>query len=195
MSTTNTNHRHETRIAADPALPTILITREFDAPPERVFRAYTEPDLVVQWLGPRRLAMRIDQYDARSGGSYRYVHRDEDGTEYGFHGVFHEVRPHDRIVQTFTFEDFPDGVSLETAVFEDLGGRTRVTTRSLMESLETRDAALASGMEHGVREGYERLDELLNRDGRDDRDGRNESGDSDDHGVRADADRRSEPEA
>jgi uncharacterized protein YndB with AHSA1/START domain len=161
MSTTDAQHRNETRIVADPALPTIVITREFDAPPERVFRAHTDPDLVVQWLGPRALRMRIDEYDARSGGSYRYVHSDEDGTEYGFHGVFHEVRPHERIVQTFTYEGFPDSVSLETADFEDLGGRTRVTAKSLMDSFETRDAMLKSGMEIGVREGYERLDELL----------------------------------
>ena len=160
MSTASTQHRNETRIVADPALPTIEITREFDAPPERVFRAYTDPDLVVQWLGPRRLEMRIETYDARSGGSYRYLHRDTDGTEYGFHGVFHEVRP-DRIVQTWTFEGYPDGVSLETATFEDLGGRTRVRTLSLVESLEERDAIIASGMEGGVVEGYERLDDLL----------------------------------
>ncbi|MGW7404323.1 SRPBCC family protein [Streptomyces sp. NPDC054833] len=163
MSTTHTHHRNETQIVADPTQPTIVITREFDAPPERVFRAYTDPELVVQWLGPRRLTMLIDQYDARNGGSYRYVHRDEDGTEYGFHGVFHEVRPNERIVQTFTYEGFPDGVSLETAVFEDLGGRTRVTGKSLMDSVEARDSMIKSGMERGVREGYERLDELLGR--------------------------------
>jgi len=161
MSATRTNSRNETRIVVDPQLPTIEIIREFEAPPERVFRAYTEPDLVAQWLGPRRLPMRIDEYDARTGGSYRYVHRDEDGTEYGFHGVFHEVRPHDRIVQTFTFDGVPDGVSLETAVFEDLGGRTRVTTKSVLDSFEARDGMVASGMETGVVAGYERLDELL----------------------------------
>lgn len=160
MSTTTQRHS-ETQIDADPALPTIVITREFDAPPERVFRAYTDPELVAQWLGPRRLTIRIEKYDARSGGSYRYVHSEEDGTEYGFHGVFHEVRPHERIVQTFTFEGVPDGVSLETARFEDLGGRTRITTLSLVDSLETRDAMIASGMEHGLREAYERLDDLL----------------------------------
>ncbi|GAA2069109.1 hypothetical protein GCM10009801_18250 [Streptomyces albiaxialis] len=150
-----------TRIEADPALPTIVITREFDAPPARVFRAYTDPDLVVQWLGPRRLTMRIDRYEARTGGSYRYVHRAEDGTEFGFHGVFHEVRPDERIVQTFTFEGAPDSVSLETAVFEDLGGRTRLRATSLVESVETRDAMLSSGAAGGIREGHERLDALL----------------------------------
>lgn len=161
MSTTETDRRSETRIEADPALPTIVITREFDAAPDRVFRAYTDPDLVVQWLGPRRLTMRIETYDARSGGAYRYTHLEDDGTEYGFRGVFHEVRPAERIVQTFAYDGFPDSVSLETAVFEDLGGRTRVTTTSVMESLEARDAIIKSGMQDGVRQGHERLDELL----------------------------------
>jgi uncharacterized protein YndB with AHSA1/START domain len=161
MNSTPTTHRNETQIEADPALPTIVLTREFDAPPARVFRAYTDPDLVIQWLGPRRLTMQIETYDARSNGSYRYLHIGEDGTEHGFHGVFHEVRPDERIVQTFTYEGWPDGVSLETATFEDLGGRTRVTTKSVLDSVEARDAMIASGMEGGVREGYERLDELL----------------------------------
>jgi uncharacterized protein YndB with AHSA1/START domain len=159
MSTMTT--RNETQIAADPALPTIVITREFDAPPERVFRAYTEPELVAQWLGPRRLTMKIEEYDARTHGAYRFLHIDEDGTEYGFHGTFHEVRQNERIVQTFTWDGQPDGVSLDTAVFENLGGRTRVTTTSVVDSMEARDGILASGMESGVTEGYERLDELL----------------------------------
>jgi uncharacterized protein YndB with AHSA1/START domain len=159
--TTRTN-QHETQIIADPALPTIEIIREFDAPPERVFRAHTDPELVVQWLGPRGLEMRVDRYDARTGGSYRYTHKDADGNEYAFFGAFHEVRPNERIVQTFTFEGYPDGVSLETATFEDLGdGRTRLVAKSVGYTIEERDAMLASGMETGVREGYERLDELL----------------------------------
>lgn len=159
--TTNTAHHNETEIVADPNVPTIVLTREFDAPPELVFRAYTEPELVSQWLGPRRLTMHIDELDARTGGSYRYRHVDADGSEYAFRGVFHEVRPHDRIVQTFTFEGMPDGVSLEKAIFEDLGGRTRVTTTSVVDRVEDRDAMIASGMEVGIRESYEQLDELL----------------------------------
>jgi uncharacterized protein YndB with AHSA1/START domain len=159
--TTRTN-QHETQVIADPALPTIEIIREFDAPPERVFRAHTNPELVVRWLGPRGLEMRVDRYDARTGGSYRYTHKDADGNEYAFFGAFHEVRPNERIVQTFTFEGYPDGVSLETATFEDLGdGRTRLVAKSVGYTIEERDAMLASGMETGVREGYERLDELL----------------------------------
>ena len=160
MTTTST---HETEIIADPQVPLVRIIREFDAPPEKVFRAHTDPELVVAWLGPRDTEMKIDHWDCRSGGSYRYVHGRGD-EEYGFRGCFHEVRPSELIVQTFTFEGFPDGVALEKLVLEDLGdGRTRLTATSLVDSFEGRDAFVASGMEVGVREGYERLDELLAR--------------------------------
>ena len=152
---------NETEIYADPKVPLVRITREFDAPPEKVFRAHVEPELLVQWLGPRGLTMTVDHYDCRTGGSYRYVHS-RDGEDYGFHGCFHEVRPSELIVQTFTYEGEPDGVALERLVIEDLGdGRSRLVATSVVESFEARDAALASGMEHGIREGYERLDELL----------------------------------
>ncbi|GAB3347386.1 SRPBCC family protein [Modestobacter lapidis] len=152
---------HRTEIVADPDVPLVRITREFDAPPAKVFRAHTDPELVARWLGPRDLEMRIDHYDCRTGGSYRYVHS-QGGEEYGFRGCFHEVRPAELIVQTFTFEGMPDGVALERLVFTDLGGgRTRLTSTSLVDSFEARDAFVASGMEVGVREGYERLDALL----------------------------------
>jgi uncharacterized protein YndB with AHSA1/START domain len=160
MTTTSS---HETQISADPDVPLIRITREFDAPPAKVFRAHTDPELVAQWTGPRGLEMRIDHYDCRTGGSYRYVHS-RDGEDYGFHGSFHEVRPNELIVQTFTFEGFPDQVALEKLVLEDLGnGRTRLTATSLVDSFADRDAFVASGMETGVVEGYERLDEVLAR--------------------------------
>jgi uncharacterized protein YndB with AHSA1/START domain len=153
--------RPETQIVADPALPTIRIVREFDAPRQRVFRAFTDPELAAQWLGPRSTTTRIDRWDCRTGGHYRYVSIHE-GTEYAFYGSFHEVRPDDRIVQTFTYEDMPDGVSLETATFEELeGDRTRVTMLSVLESIEARDGMIASGMETGVVEGFEKLDEIL----------------------------------
>lgn len=142
-------------------IPAVRIVREFDAPVEKVFRAHVEADLVEQWLGPRGYEMRIDHYDCRTGGSYRYVHIDGDN-EYGFYGSFHEVRPHEMIVQTFTFEGMPDGVALERMQLEELGdGRTRLTALSLVDSFEDRDAFVASGMEQGIRESYERLDELL----------------------------------
>ena len=151
----------QTEITVDPDVPLIRITREFAAPPEKVFRAHVDPGLVTQWLGPRGTEMRIDHFDCRTGGSYRYLHL-ADGNEYGFHGSFHEVRPSELIVQTFTFEGEPEGVALERLVFEDLGdGRTRLTVTSLVDSFEGRDAFVASGMEDGVRQSYERLDEVL----------------------------------
>ncbi len=159
---TSTRH-HETQIVADPDLPLVRITREFDAPPEKVFRAHTDPELVAQWMGPRGLQNRIDVWDCRSGGAWRYVATQE-GEEYGFHGCFHEVRPNELIVQTFTFEGMPDGVALEKLVLEDLGdGRCRLTSTSLCDSFADRDGMLASGMDVGVNEGYAKLDELLAR--------------------------------
>ena len=158
---TTTTRTHETEIIVDPDVPLVRIIREFDAPPEKVFRAHTDPDLFAQWNGPRGMETKIDHHDCRTGGSYRYV-MSQDGEEYGFRGCFHEVRPAELIVQTFTFEGMPDGVALERLELEDLGdGRTRLTSTSLVDSFEGRDAFVASGMDVGVREGYERLDELL----------------------------------
>ena len=157
----NTTSANETQIVADDTIPAIRIVREFDAPREKVFRAHVEADLLVQWLGPRGVEMKVDHFDPRTGGSYRYIHI-SDGAEHAFHGSFHEVRPSEVIVQTFTYEGMPDGVALERLVLEDLGdGRTRLTATSLCDSFEDRDAMIASGMEVGIREGYERLDEVL----------------------------------
>lgn len=158
-----TTHRHETEIHVDAEVPLVRITRDFDASPAQVFRAHTDPELVVQWLGPRRHTMTLDHWDCRTGGSYRYLHV-SDGQEHAFHGSFHEVRADELIVQTFTYEGWPSGVALEKVVFTDLGdGRTRLVATSLVDSFADRDAFVTSGMEGGVREGYERLDELLAR--------------------------------
>ncbi len=155
--------RHEAQISADPDVPLIRITREFDASPEKVYRAHVDPDLVKQWMGPDSTQTRIDSWDARSGGSWRYTAIHE-GQEYGFHGCFHELRPGELIVQTFTFDGMPDGVALEKLVLEDLGnGRTRLTATSLVDSFEGRDGFLSSGMDVGVNEGYAKLDALLAR--------------------------------
>lgn len=163
MNDTNrsaTTH-HETQIAADPKVPLVRITREFDAPKEHVFRAHTDPNLLVQWLGPRDLEMTVEQFDCRDGGAYRYIHRRGDD-EYGFRGCFHEVRPNEVIVQTFMFEGVPDHVALERLTLHDLpGGRCRLVATSLVDSFEARDAFVSSGMEEGVIQGYERLDDVL----------------------------------
>jgi uncharacterized protein YndB with AHSA1/START domain len=159
-----TSTPHETQIVADPDVPLVRIVREFDAPPAKVFRAHTDPELVRRWLGPRGLEMSVDRWDCRTGGEYRYIHS-RDGEEFGFHGSFHEVRPEEVIVQTFTFEGMPDSVALEKLVLTDLGnGRTRLVATSLADSFEARDAMVASGMETGIVEGYERLDEVLAQD-------------------------------
>jgi uncharacterized protein YndB with AHSA1/START domain len=164
MSTNPTEQTatRETTIEADPNTPTIRIIRDFDAPRDRVFRAWVDPELVVQWLGPKSSEMRIDQWDARTGGNYRYAAVKDGAEEAAFYGSFHEVRPSERLVQTFTWEGMPDGVSLETMTFEDLGnGRTRTVGLSVVDSFEGRDAIIASGMDVGVNEGYEKLDALL----------------------------------
>jgi uncharacterized protein YndB with AHSA1/START domain len=150
----------KTTISAPAGTPFIDIEREFDAPRELVHQAYLDPKLIVQWLGPRKYEMRIDQWDARDGGAYRYVHTD--GTdEHAFHGVFHSMAI-DNMVQTFEYEGAPGHVSLDTQVLEDLGnGRTRVKSHSVFMSVEDRDMMVENGMGDGVEDGYNRLDELL----------------------------------
>ena len=150
----------ETTIEADPRLPVIRMTRDFAATPEQLFRAHTNPVLFAQWVGPNAADTRIEYWDARTGGSWRYTARLGDA-EYAFHGCFHEVRP-DRIVQTFTYEGEPDGVALETLWFEDLGGgRSRLRSQALVDSFEGRYAWLASGMETGVNDGYAKLQRMV----------------------------------
>lgn len=160
MTTTSTT---ETTIEIDEKVPLVRLIREFDAPAEAVFRAHTEADLYAQWIGPRDLECTIDRFDARTGGEYRYIHSRGDES-YAFRGCFHEVTAPNRIVQTFTYEDMPEAVSLETMVIEDLpGDRSRLVATSLVDSFEGRDAFVASGMETGINEGYQKLDELLAR--------------------------------
>ncbi len=152
---------HGTEVVSDPDLPIVRITREFDAPTDRVFRAHVDPDLFSRWNGPDGTVMHVGHHDCRRGGSYRYTITRE-GFEAVFYGSFHEVRPDEAIVQTFTFEGVPDSVALERLVFEDIGvGRTRLTVTSLIGSIEERDAFVASGMESGVSQGYARLDQVL----------------------------------
>lgn len=156
----------QTQIVAPPGVPQIVITRAFDAPRALVFRAHTEPELLAQWMGPRRLTMIVDRYDVRDGGIWRFIHRDADGNEYGFRGVFHGMpSPEDGIVRTFEYEGAPGHVSLETLTFEEQDGKTLVRVNDVFQSVEDRDAMLESGMEEGLNEGYERLDEVLARVG------------------------------
>ena len=155
-----TSNRYQVSIEADPTLPIIRMTRDFDATPAELMRAHTDPELFARWIGPSSLTTRIDHWDCRTLGSYRYV-AERDGEEYAFRGTFPHIGE-DRLVQTFTWEGMPEAIALETMTFEDLGdGTTRLHAFSLCDSFEGRDAMLSSGMEVGVHEGYRKLDALL----------------------------------
>jgi uncharacterized protein YndB with AHSA1/START domain len=157
---TATTKHHQTSIEADPDLPIIRITRDFDATPAELMRAHTDAELFARWIGPDGMHTEILDWDATSGGRWRYVAR-RDGDEFAFHGCFHDVGA-SHIVQTFTFDGQPDEVALQTMRFEDLGdGRTRLHAQSLVDSFEGRDAWLASGMETGLNEGHGKLDALV----------------------------------
>ncbi len=153
----------KTQIDAPAGVPFLDITREFDAPRDLVFKAYTEPDLLVQWLGPRKYTMTIDEYEPRDGGRWRYVHSDDDGNAWGFHGVFHGDQTPDGMLQTFEFEGAPGHVSLEKLVLEERDGKTMVRNHAVYQSIEARDAMVESGMEEGMNDGFDRLDDLLAR--------------------------------
>jgi uncharacterized protein YndB with AHSA1/START domain len=154
----------KTEVVAEPGRQDIIITRIFDAPRDLVFKATFDPDLIPQWWGPRWLTTTVDKMDAISGGSWRFVQRDQEGNEYAFNGVFHEIAPPERAIQTFEFEGLPEKghVALEFARFEELpGGKTKLTTISVFQSVADRDGMIQSDMERGVNESHERLDELL----------------------------------
>lgn len=136
-------------------------TREFEAPVDALFRAHADPELVKRWLGPRGMEVTVDRWDFTAGGGYRYSDKDENG-EYVFTGVFHTVRTNELVVQTFEFEGAPDSVNVEYLWFEDLGGgRSRLRARSIFPNAEALEGMRESGMEIGISEGYEQLDELL----------------------------------
>ena len=156
--------KNETKISREPGGQALSIIREFEAPRELLFRAYTEADLMKQWLGPRGYEMVIEVFDAYTGGRYRYIHTDGKGGSYAFRGVFHEVAAPETIIQTFEFEGAKGHVSLETATFESMpGNRSRVTALSVFQSVADLDMMLRSEMERGVKEGFERLDELFEK--------------------------------
>ena len=159
----NTTTHPDTEMVVDDTVPCIRMTQEFNAPAASVFRAHTDPELYARWIGPHALSATIGAWDCRTGGAWTFSQTDGDDNQYDFYGSFHEIRTDQLVVQTFTFAGFPDGVSLERLAFEDLDGqRCRLNIVSLVDSFEARDAMIASGMETGVREGYDKLDDLLN---------------------------------
>ena len=160
--------KNQTKIIAEPGKQEVLIVREFDAPRELVFKAFTDPKLLVQWLGPRELKTKLEKFEPKHGGSYRYVSTDPAGNEYAFRGVVHEVVAPERVIQTFEFEGLPEKghVVLETSRFEALpNSRTRFTVQSVFQSVADRDGMVQSGMERGVIDSHERIDELISNGG------------------------------
>ncbi len=154
------------KVIAEPGKQEIVITREFDAARELVFKACMDPALVSQWWGPRYLTTEVDKMDVRPGGQWRFINRDAEGNEYGFHGVYHEILAPERVIQTFEFEGLPETghVTLETMRLETLpGGRTQMSIQSVYQSVIDRDSVLQSGMEGGASDTYDRLEELLKK--------------------------------
>lgn len=139
----------------------ILVVRVFDAPRDLVFRACTDPALIPRWWGPRYLTTTVAQHDMRPGGGWRYVQRAPDGSEFGFHGEFREIAAPERVVQTFEFEGMPGHIIVQTMTLAEQDGKTTLTTHELYQSQEDRDGMLATGMESGMNESYERLEELV----------------------------------
>jgi uncharacterized protein YndB with AHSA1/START domain len=158
--------QNQTMIKAESGRQELFITREFDAPRNLVFKAFTDANLLEKWLGPCEMKLKIERFEPRNGGSWRYIHTDKKGNEFAFHGVVHEIIKNERIIQTFEFEGLPESghVVLETTKFESLpGNRTRLVHQSVFQSVADRDGMVQSGMERGVTESYERLDELISK--------------------------------
>jgi uncharacterized protein YndB with AHSA1/START domain len=158
-----TDQQHRTATVTTPTDREIHIERIFDAPRDKVFAAMTDPELIPEWWGPHGTSTVVDKMDARSGGDWRYVIKNSDGSETGFRGTYREVSAPERIVQTFEWEGMPGHVSVETATFEDLGDRTKMTSISTFHTTEERDGMIESGMEGGMNETFERFDEVLAR--------------------------------
>ncbi len=138
--------------------------RIFDAPRERVFAAWTDAELIPQWWGLRSTTTVVDELDVRVGGAWRFVERMEDGSEVGFRGSYREVGPPERLAYSFEWEGMPGHVSVDILTFEDLDGRTRLTARTLFHTIEDRDGMIEAGMEKGMNETFDQLDELLAKD-------------------------------
>jgi uncharacterized protein YndB with AHSA1/START domain len=151
----------DTRIVQPPDLPQVIVEREFAAPAQLVLRAHLEPELLLQWLGPREMTMTVECYETRHGGTWRYVHQGPDGEAYAFRGVFHGEPSIAGIVQTFEYEGWPGRVQLDTITMHEHDGMTLLRTVSTFQSVDDRDAMVASGMERGARDSGQRLDALL----------------------------------
>lgn len=151
----------KTKVTASPGGYEIVIERTFATTPEKLWRAYTEPEIFAKWQGPDNLETIIKDWEMKPGGKWSYVAKGPDGSEYGFHGVTHELVPAERSVQTFEYEGTPGHVAMNTAYFTREGDATKVRVVSVFQSPDDRDGMIAAGMEGGMNEGYARLDEIV----------------------------------
>ncbi len=138
----------------------VVMTRIFDAPRALVWDAFTKPELLLRWFGPRSCPIVTAEVDLRVGGGFRYMMRGADGDSMGMRGVYRELDPPGRAVHLETFDDYP-GESIVTSVFDERDGKTTLTITVRYESPEMRQAVLASGMEHGAAETFDRLAEMF----------------------------------
>ena len=145
---------------ATPTEREIVMARVFDAPRNLVFDAFSKPELLKRWFGPRGWSLVVCEVDFKVGGKWRFVLRGPDGTEMGMRGVYREIAPPERTVHLEMFDDYP-GESIVTAVFVEENGKTTMTATVLYESQVIRDAVIKSGMEHGAAETYDKLAEYL----------------------------------
>jgi len=156
------SRRAKTLLVAEPGTLEASVIRTFDASRENLFRAYTDPELMVRWWAPGMFTIFVEKLEAWPGGSWRILNRDKGGNEYWFHGVYHEVSPA-RLVYTVEFEGMPGHVMLGIVTLEDVNGKTKVTEKSIFESVADRDGMIAAGMEDGDYETMDRLAELVEK--------------------------------
>jgi uncharacterized protein YndB with AHSA1/START domain len=149
------------KLIAEPGKHEIITSREFNAPRDLVFKALTDPALVAKWWGPGSHTTTVDTMDVRMGGIWRYVQRDNDGNEYGFRGVYHQIAAPERMVYTFEWEGMPGHILLETVTLTEQDGKTTLTDSSVFQSVEDRDGMMQSGMEQGAAESWDRFEALL----------------------------------
>jgi uncharacterized protein YndB with AHSA1/START domain len=141
----------------------LVVTSEFAAPRDLLFQTHTDPELMVQWLGPYGLPLTVDHVDPRHGGTWCYIGSDADGSKYSFRGVFHDTPSPYGIVRTVEFDGMPGHVGLETVTFTERGDTTLVTHKTIYQSVQGRDRVLRYDMAEDINESIDRLEELLAR--------------------------------
>lgn len=154
---------NKTEFKVEPGKQEITITRMFDAPRHEVYKLATDPKNIPNWWGPREMTTTVEKMEMRPGGRWRYIQHNPRGQEFAFYGVYHDVIPNEKLIYTFEFGGVPGHIMLQTDTFEDINGRTKLTTHVVFESVEDRDGMYKSGMEKGIIESHERFEELLSK--------------------------------